>query len=118
MDRAEPLHRHGDRDDDFAALVDAHHAALLALQRVGDLLITVAVLRPELAIEWKVAAIEPGTDRDRRAFGDARLLAPRRRTFQPQHVAASVKGAAVENYSAVAVENAGAGFGWRNQPPQ
>ena len=27
--RAKTLHRNGDRDDDFAALVDAHHAGLL-----------------------------------------------------------------------------------------
>jgi len=51
MDRAEALHRHGDRDDHLAAIVDAHHAAFLPLQRVRDFPITVAVLRPELSIE-------------------------------------------------------------------
>ena len=34
---AEALHRHRDRDDHLAALVDAHHAALLAAEGLRDL---------------------------------------------------------------------------------
>ena len=83
-----------------------------------DFLIAVAVLRPEFAIERQVAAIEPGADRDHRSLGDARLFDRRRRQFEAQHVAAAVEIAAVENQAAVAVEDAGAGLGRRNQPPQ
>src|ERR1700686_741822 len=105
MHRAEALYRHRDRDDHFATVVDAHDAALLALQRVRDLLITVAVLGSELAIKRKVAAVEPGADRDHRALRDTRFLDRRRRQFEPQHVAAAVEIAAVEDEAAVAVEN-------------
>ncbi len=108
MDRAESLHRHGDRDDHLAAAVDAHHAALLALQRVRDFLVAVAVLRSELAIERQVAAIEPGADRDRGSLRDARLFDRRRRQFEPQHV---LEIAAVEDQPAVAIEDARAGLG-------
>ncbi len=37
VDRAETLHRHGDRDDHLAAVIDAHHAALLAGQAIAPL---------------------------------------------------------------------------------
>src|SRR6476660_7378614 len=97
MHRAEALHRHCDRDDHLAAVVDAHHAALLALQRVRDLFITVTVLGSELAIERKVAAVEPGADPDHRALRDARLLDRWRRQLEAQHIAAAVEIAAVEN---------------------
>src|ERR1700682_5394307 len=105
MHRTEALHRHGDGDDHFAAVVDPHHAALLALQRVRDLLITVAVLGSELAIERKVAAVEPSADRDHRALCDTRFLDRRRWQFEAQHVATAVKIAAVENEAALAVRN-------------
>ncbi len=118
VDGAEPLHRHSDRDDHLAAVVDAHHAALLAFQRVRDLLVAVAVLGPQLAIERQVAAIEPGPDRDRHPFDETGLLDRRRRQFEAQHVAAAVEAAAVQNEPAVAVIDAGAGLGRRNQPPQ
>ena len=84
----------------------------------GDLLIAVAVFGPEFAIERQVAAIEPGADRDHRALDDARLLHRRRRQFEAQHVAAAVEAAAVEDQPAIAVVDAGAGLGRRNQPPQ
>ena len=57
---AEALHRHGDRDDDVAALVDAHHAGVLAVQGLGHFGIALAVLRAEFVIERKIAAPEPG----------------------------------------------------------
>src|SRR5271170_7992687 len=103
MHRAESLHRHRDRDDHLATLVDTHHAALLSVQRLHDLLITVAVFRPELVIERQVAAVEPGTDRDHRALGEARLFERWWRQFEAQHVTADDEIAAVEDDSAVAV---------------
>jgi hypothetical protein len=43
--RTEALYRHCDRDDHLAALIDAHHAALLSVQRARDLLVAVAAFR-------------------------------------------------------------------------
>ncbi len=65
--RAEALHRDRHRDDHLAALVDAHHARLEALERVRHLVVALAVLRPELAIERQGAAAEPGADRRHRS---------------------------------------------------
>src|SRR5258707_5507757 len=113
MDRAEVLHRHRDRDDHLAAFVDAYHAALLALQRVRDFFIAVAVLRSELAIERQVAAVEPGADRDHGSLGDARLLDRRRRQFEPHHVAAAVEIAAVWDKPPIRIANTGTGPGRR-----
>src|SRR3984885_10642850 len=112
MHRAESLYRHRDRDDHLAAFVDAHNAALLAVQRLHDFLVTVAVLRPEFAIERQVAAVEPGADRDHRAFGETRLFHGRRRQFEAQHVTAAVEIAAVEDEPAVAIVNTGTVLVW------
>src|ERR1700758_4812249 len=108
MHLAETLHRHRDRDDHLAAFVDAHHAALLSVQGLRDFLIAVAILGPEFAIERKIAAIEPCPDRGHRSFGDTRFLYRWRRQFESQHDAGAVEIAAVEDQSAVAVEDAGA----------
>src|SRR2546429_5959625 len=97
MHRAESLYRYRDRDDHLAAVVDAHDAALLAVQRLHDLLIAVAVFGPEFAIERQVAAIEPGADRDHGSLPEARLLGRRRTQFEPQPVLAAVPIAAVGN---------------------
>lgn len=107
MHGAEALHRHRHRHDHLAALVDAHHAALLPIERLLDLAIAFAILGSELAVQRKVAAIEPGADRDHRALGDAGFFGRRRRQFEPQHVAAAIEAAAVENQHAVAVVNPG-----------
>jgi hypothetical protein len=74
--------------------------------------------RAEFAIERQVAAIEPGADRDRGALDKARLLHRGRRQFEPQHVAAAIETAAVEDHAAVAAIDARAGLGRRDQPPQ
>src|SRR5690348_12239655 len=71
-DLAETLHRHRDRHDHLAAVVDAHHAGVQALQGLADLRITAAVLRPELLVERQVAAAEPAAQRDKAAFDNAR----------------------------------------------
>ena len=111
VDRAEALYGDGDRNDHLAAVIDAHHAALLAGQGLRHFRIAVAVIRPEFGIERQVAAIEPGPDRDRRAFGDPGLFHRGRRQFEAEHVAAAVEAAAVQNQRAVAIVNPGAGFG-------
>ena len=118
MHGAETLYRDCDRDDHLAAVVDPHHAAFDAVERLHDFLVALAVLGAELAIQRQVAAVEPGADRDRGALDKARLLRRRRRQFETQHVAAAVKTAAVEDHAAVAAIDARTGLGRRDQPPQ
>ncbi len=115
---ARPLHRNSDRDDDFAAVVDAHHAGLLTCERLRDLLVTVAILRAEFAVKRKIAAIEPGTDRDSGALHEARLDVGRRWQFEAYDIAATKKAAAVEDQYAITVIDARTGVGRRDQPPQ
>ena len=115
---AEALHRHRDRNDHLAAVVDAHHARLDAVERLYDFAVALAVLRPEFAVERQVTAVEPGAGRDRGALEDARLLQRRWWQLKAQHVTAAVQIAAVEDHAAVAAIDAGAGLGRRNQPPQ
>src|SRR6185437_17092045 len=98
------------------AVVDAHHAAFLAFQRLLDLLVAVAVFRTEFGIKRQVAAIEPGPDCDHRAFGNPWLLYGGRRQLEAQHIAAAIETAAIQNERAVAVVDARTGFGRRNQP--
>src|SRR5262249_54310785 len=111
---AEALYRHRDRHDDFTALVDTHHARLEALQRIADLAVALAVLRAELAIERQRAAAEPGADGDVAALENAGPLR-RRRQVEAQHV---VEIAAVEDEDAVAVIDARARIGGRDEATQ
>ena len=111
---AEALHRYRDRHDDFAAIVDAHHARLEALQCIADLAVGLAVLRTELVIERQRAAAEPGADGDVHPLEHAGFLR-RRRQVEAQHI---VEIAAVEDERAVAVVDAGAGIGRRHQAAQ
>ena len=111
---AEALHRYRDRHDDFAAIVDAHHARLEALQRVADLAVGLAVLRTELVIERQRAAAEPRADGDVAALENAGPLR-RRRQVEAQHV---VEIAAVEDEDAVPVVDARARISGRNQATQ
>src|SRR4029077_4642640 len=97
-----------------AAIVDAHHARLEALQRVADLVVALAVLRRELAIERQRAAAEPGADGDIGALEKAGLPG-RRRQVEAQN---GVEIAAVEKEYAVAVIDARAGVGRRHQAAQ
>ena len=120
MDRTEvpPLHRHRDRDDDLAAIVDPHHAALQAVQGVGDLDIALAILGAEFAVKRQVAAIEPGPDCDHCALGKSGLFAGRGRQVEAHDVAAAIEAAAVEDQRAVAIVNPSPRRGRRNQLAQ
>ena len=117
---AEALHRHRDRDDHFAALVDAHHAALLAARATcATSWIALAVLRAEFAIERQVAAVEPGADRDPSSASTMPgLSVDGGGRFEAQHVAAAIEVAAVEDQPAVAVVDARARLGRRDQAAQ
>ena len=57
-------------------------------------------------------------NRDEGAFDTTRLFRVRRRQVEAQHVAAAEQIAAVDQQHAVAIVDAGAGLGRRNQPPQ
>ena len=115
---AEALHRHRDRDDHLAAVVDPHHAGVQPVERLLDLRIALAVLRAELLVERQVAAAEPAADGDEGALHEAGLFGVRRRQVETQHVAAAVEIAAVEDQHAVAVVDARARLGRRHQPAQ
>ncbi len=115
---AEALHRHRDRDDHLAAVVDAHHAGVLSGERLRDLRIAGAVLRPELPVERQIAASEPGPDRDPGTLEKSRPLGIDRRQVEAHHVAAPVEIAAVEQQHAFAVVDARARLGRRHQPAQ
>src|SRR5439155_359146 len=104
--------------DDLAALVDAHHRALDAVERARHLAVTLAVLGSEFAIHRQIAAIEPGAYRDHRALGDPRRAARGWRQFEAQHVALAVQAAAVEDQYAVAVVDARPRLGRRDQAAQ
>src|SRR6266480_3748162 len=115
---AEALYRHRHRDDHLAAVVDADHARLAALQRVHDFGVAAAVLGSELAIERQIAAAEPGPDRNPGALDQSRGFGVRRRQIEPQYVAAAVEIAAVEDQHAVAIVDASAGPGRLDQAAQ
>src|SRR5260370_29500082 len=93
---AEALPRHRHRDEHLAAVVDAHHARLLAVERVHHFGIAAAVLGSELAVERQIAAAEPGADRDPAALDQSRTFGVRRRQIEAEHVAAAVDIAAAE----------------------
>ena len=92
--------------------------AFWPLSDLRDLRIALAVVAAEVVIGRQVAAPEPGADGDEGALDDARLLGVGRRQIEAQHVTAAVKAAAVENQRAVAVIDAGARLGRRDEPPQ
>ena len=116
---AEALHRHRHRDDDLAEIVDAHHrGALGAGERLRDFGVVLAGVGPELAIERQVAAAEPAAERVHHAPHGAGLGLVRRRQVEPHHLAWDVEVAAVDDEIAVAVVDARARAGRRDQAAQ
>ena len=59
---------------------------LRPMQRMRDLLVALAVLRPEFAIGRQIAAAEPAADRQPVALEVIRLAPRRRRQIEAQHV--------------------------------
>ena len=118
--RAEALHRHRDRDDDLAAIVDAHHVGALGAGR--------APAPPrDSPCRRRGRARDRAAGRRGRARSGTRssarlntfgLLLVRRRQVEAQHLAGNVEIAAVEDEIAVAVVDAGARLGRRDQPAQ
>ena len=88
------------------------------LSACADFRIALAVLRAELLVDRQVAAPEPAPHRDEAALHQARLFRGRRRQVEAQHVAAAVEIAAVEDQHAVAVVDARARLGRRDQAAQ
>ena len=116
--RPEALHRHRDRDDDLARVVDPHDALRRARQRLRDLRIAAAVARAELRIERKVRAPKPALDGAADLVEQPRIMGLGRRQVEAQDVAAGVERARVEQQRAVAVVDARAGPGRRHKPAQ
>ena len=82
------LHRHRHRDDHLAVLVDANHAARsLACERPCDFRIILARIWPDVAVERKIAAVEPGLHRVPGAFEYSGLVVARQRQIEPQNFA-------------------------------
>ena len=101
------------------AIGDAHQVgALRAGQRLRDLGIVLAGFRTELVVARKIAAAEPHFHGVPAALEEVRLLLVRRRQVEAQHLAGNVEVAAVENEIAVAVVDARARLGRRDQPAQ
>jgi hypothetical protein len=95
-----------------------HHAGMQSAQRLLDLRIALAVLRPEFLVKRQVATPEPAAHGDKGALHQAGLLGVRRRQVETQHVAAAVEIAAVEDQHTVAVIDARARLGRRHQATQ
>src|SRR5208283_5632534 len=110
---AEALHRHRDRNDHVAAVIDAHHAGILAIQGVRHLGITLPVAGAELAIKRQIAATEPSPHGNEGAFEQSRPFGVGRRQVEAQYVAAAEQIAAVDQEHAVAVIDARARLSWR-----
>jgi hypothetical protein len=104
--RAEALDRHGDQHDDLAALVGAHGTGLLSGECLHDFRVTLAVGRPEVAVQRIAATPEPILDGDPCAL-EARRPVVGRNDVEAQYVAAAVKVARVDLQRAVAVIDAG-----------
>src|SRR4029077_9821265 len=91
--------------DDFAALVGAYRARLLSGERLHNLRVTLAVGRPEVAVDRIARTPEPILDGDPGAL-QARRPVVGRNDIEAQHVAAAVKVARVDLQRAVAVVDA------------
>ena len=98
---AEALHRHRDRNNDIAAVVDAHHASVLAVEGLRHFGIASAIVRAELMVERQIAPAEPHAHGDESALEKARPFLGRRRQIEAQHVAAAEQIAAVDQQHAV-----------------
>src|SRR5262249_46256079 len=89
-----------------------------AVERLRNLLVAFAILRPELVVERKVAAAEPAPQGDECSLHQTRLVSTWGRKVEAQHVTAAIEVTAVENKHAVTIIDAGARLRWGNETTQ
>ena len=116
--RAEALHRHRDRNNDVAAIGDAHLAGILAVERLRDLLVALAAVGAEFAVERQIAPSKPRAHLGDGAPDQTGFRCIRRRQIEAQYFSRAVQILAVDQENTVAVINARARFGGRDKAAQ
>ena len=90
----------------------------MAGQRFRDRRIALAIFRAQLAIARQVATAEPAANADIGALEQPRFLGIGRRQVEAQHFAAGIEISAIQQQQAIAVVDARAGVGRRDQAAQ
>jgi len=99
-----PLDRHGDRDDEFAAIIDALHARRDAAQRTRDFAVDRAVLAACFLVAFEIAAGEQTEKRVAQASQrTCRLGAGERWKFKGDDLARGGELARIENEPTILV---------------